>query len=307
MQQVKYPQFDIQSPEQRDHAQPQLFQNTQEDIKYIPVLPQQNPNFQQYQQVILPYSQQINNNQPNYYNLDQPLQPVYSKLLKDQDFLTQKFFLSSILGMFTLWTFLFVLFLFVMQVSFSKLFYEHRSSYPYCISASVILLIVLVKLGSMERFRQVNKSQYINQSGLALLFYFGSIFAYTLIFFFILRASSSGPNSDLPSSFIVGIFIVIPLFANFIVTIILLIYILIENKEFRFQKVLFCEFLCVLPFAIIFVPMILSLIVLMPYTLLLMNVLKQIQSGRFNLNKDQVLSGTLAAYYGLFIPFDLFD
>ncbi|CAD8209505.1 unnamed protein product [Paramecium octaurelia] len=298
MQQVKYPQFDIQSPEQREHAQPQLFQNTQEDIKYLPVLPQQNPNFQQYQQVIIPYSQQINNNQPNYYNLDQPLQPVYSKLIKDSDFLTQKFFLSSILGMFTLWSFLFVLFLFVIQVSFQKSFYEHKSSYPYWITASVMLLIVLVKLGSMERFRN---------PGLTFLFYFGSIFAYTLIFFFILGASSSGPNSDLPSSFIVGIFIVIPLFANFIVTIILLIYVLIENQEFRFQKVLCCEFLCVLPFAILFIPMILSLIVLMPYTFLLMNVLKQIQSGRFNLNKDQILSGTLAAYYGLFVPFDLCD
>ncbi|CAD8127441.1 unnamed protein product [Paramecium sonneborni] len=105
----------------------------------------------------------------------------------------------------------------------------------------------------------------------------------------------------------VGILIIIPLFGNFIVTIILLIYILIETKKFKFYKVVIFEILVILSFGIIYVPALISLVILLPYTFLLINVLKQIQFGRFNLNKDQVLSGTMAAYYGIFIPFNLFD
>ncbi|CAD8128150.1 unnamed protein product [Paramecium sonneborni] len=300
MQQVKYPQFDIESSNQQannNNLQQQLFINKEQEIKYIPVLTQQNQNLQQYQQVMLPYPQQINNQQ-EYYNLDQPPQPSNSLLIKDSDFLIQKFFLGSILGMFILWTFLFTLIFFILMIIFGSGLFKHKDVYPYYITVCICVLMFLTKLGQMEKCRDVVSSP---------LCYFGSIIAYTLTFFFIFASFTSETSSEFPMTFIVAVFIITPLFGNFIVTIILLIYILVETKEFKFYKVIICEFLCVLPFAIIYVPTLISLVILLPYTFLLMNVLKQIQSGRFNLNKDQVLSGTMAAYYGIFVPFDLFD
>ncbi|CAD8211750.1 unnamed protein product [Paramecium pentaurelia] len=294
MQQVKYPQFDIQSSNQQDNLQHQLFQNTTEDIRYLPIVQQQTQNSQNYQQVVHPYSEQVNKYQ-NYYQLDQPPQPTNSLLLKDADFLTQKFFFSSILGMFVIWSFLFALLFFIMMVIFERKLYKHKNEYPLWITVCVIVLILLVKIGSMEKFRY---------AGLTLVLYFGSIIAYTLTFFFLIAYFSTTPGSDVPSTFIAGVFMFLPLFANLIVTIILLMYILIETKKFRFYKVFVCEFLCVLPFAIIDFKTLICLVILLPYTFLLLNVLKQIQKGRFNLHKDQVLSGTLAAYYGVLMPFD---
>ncbi|CAD8213467.1 unnamed protein product [Paramecium pentaurelia] len=297
MQQVKYPQFDIQSSNQLENLQQQLIQNTKQDIKYLPVQPQYNLNLQQQQLVSLPYSKQINTQQ-NYYNLDQLPQSTNSYLLKDSDFLTQKFFLSSILGMFIFWTFLFVLIFFIMMILFGRNLYEHQNAYPYCFAASVIILIFLVKIGSMEKFRQTE---------LTFLIYFGSIIAYTLTFFFIIASFSTDPSIEMSGAFIAGLLLIIPLFSNFMVTIILLMYVLIETKQFRYFRVFFFEFLCVLPFAIIQIQYIISLVIILPYTCLLINVLKQIQLGRFNLSKDQVLRGTLAAYYGIFVPIVLFD
>lgn len=39
---------------------------------------------------------------------------------------------------------------------FGRNLYEHKKEYPYCISAAIIVLIILVKIGSMEKFRDVN-------------------------------------------------------------------------------------------------------------------------------------------------------
>ncbi|CAD8196286.1 unnamed protein product [Paramecium pentaurelia] len=277
MQQLKYPSFDdikyYQQYSQDQDLQQQLVSKTNNNIKYIPVLISQQTiiNYQpQVQQQYPQYQQHYVHPQPEQQNLNFNLNPEASDLLKDQDFQKQKVFLGLILGVYILWSILFVFL--ICPLVFQIIQYNFESNQ---ISLSLILLLVfslttmiLAKFGIARNNRSTATSLII-LCGLVLRVYqFEAIMGYSII-------------------------------GNFIFNIIVLIYLMFAETELNMFSPNITEFFIILILAIqydsIFYYCIFTSQI---YAFCLMNVLKQIIKGRFQLKKNQVFVGVIAAFYG---------
>ncbi|CAK56684.1 unnamed protein product (macronuclear) [Paramecium tetraurelia] len=52
---------------------------------------------------------------------------------------------------------------------------------------------------------------------------------------------------------------------------------------------------------IIYLPFFYLLIAVLPYPICILNAFKQILKGRFNLQQDEVVAASIAAFYGMFV------
>ncbi|CAD8122484.1 unnamed protein product [Paramecium sonneborni] len=288
MQEIKYPDLNIQSQETLSQ---QLFENNNQNIKFIPVIiPNQNqfPQITQAQPIfqnnqIAPYQEYSN------YQITQQ-QQTKSNLIKDQDFLQQKKFLKKILGIFILWTIIacllyFFFCLYLLEIS------RIGIEFYIILIISIISIPILIKVGLDQNHR--NK-----QHSIAILI--GLIISHTLFYQGIFGIIMKITNDGWASVAIFLIFLIITginFFANFI----MMIYISIENNQIRSSYVCFAQLIFICLFVIILKELSYFLVFAIPYPFCVMNVLKQILKGRFNLQDDQIFTASIAAFYGMFI------
>ncbi|CAD8177443.1 unnamed protein product [Paramecium octaurelia] len=288
MQQVKYPDL---SNSNQETLSSQLFENTNQNIKFIPVVTQHQDQFSQSIYVqpqvslnqVAPYQEFA-----NYQVTQEPIQT--SNLIKDQEFQKQKKFLMQILGIFIIWTIVASL----IYIFFCyTLFRIQRLDIVFFtfLFISVILIPILIKIGIGERFR--NKST-------SICILFGLILNHTMLYFGIFGIITYRIN-DYWGALAVFIIFQINIGVNFISNFIMLIYLWFEQNRIKMIYV-FVGQLLVIGVCWIFLKQItLFLVFTLPYPFCVLNVLKQIQKGRFKLQDDQVITASITAFYGMII------
>ncbi|CAD8179769.1 unnamed protein product [Paramecium pentaurelia] len=298
MQQVKYPNLEniqySQPSSSNQDLQQQLVNKTNENIKFIPVLisPQENLQGQaQYQQ----YSQyQQHQVAPYYQNQNDYIVPLqntnYSNLIKDKEFPGQKLFLCGILGIYILWSIIFVILLFPI----SMLFVDKRNGTQNPIYFILLILfsfttILLAKLGIRKNNRNTLTS---------ILILFGVILSYTCFYSAFLSTLASFSTQQFGWDFVIAIFLAASVIGNFIFNFILLIYLVFAEEKLKMIYPILIELIGILIFSIIYHPIFLFCILFMlPYSISLMSAFSQIIKGRFQLERNQVFAGAIASFY----------
>ncbi|CAK64880.1 unnamed protein product (macronuclear) [Paramecium tetraurelia] len=296
MQEAKYPNFEnIQysdPPSQSEGLQQQLMDKPNQNIKFVPVLSpsqqncQESTEYQQYAQYqqnqVIPYAEYFNHNIV-------PIPAQNSNLLKDQDFQTQKLFLCGVLGVYILWSILFVLLLFPLSMVF---FWDTHGGNPIpfiCLIIFSFFTIFLGKLGTKKNNRNLSTSIFI----LLVL-----LFSYTFFYLSLLGSLGSQSKSQFGWDFVIAIFLIFIVVGNFIFNFIALACLTLSDNKFNTAVPVIVEIFVVVIVAIIYHPIYLICIpFLLPYAICLMNAFKQILNGRFELEKNQVIVGVMASFY----------
>ncbi|CAD8096287.1 unnamed protein product [Paramecium primaurelia] len=173
------------------------------------------------------------------------------------------------------------------------MFFKLNISEIYLILAicSLIAIGVLIKFGIDQKYRKTQSS---------LLILFGLIFCYTLFYIGILFFLLISVHNYWTSVLVYTVFQTQICF-NFITNFIILIYLFFEKTKIRVIYVCFVEFAIIVLLGIFYPPFFYLLIVVIPYPLCVLNVFKQILKGRFNLQSDEVVAASIAAFYGMFV------
>ncbi|CAK79920.1 unnamed protein product (macronuclear) [Paramecium tetraurelia] len=294
MQQVKYP--DLSNSNQETLSQ-QLFENTNQNIKFIPVVTQNQDQFSQSIQVqpqvslnqVAPYQEFA-----NYQVTQQPIQT--SNLIKDQEFQKQKKYFMQILGIFILWTI--VAFLIYIFFCFT-LFRINRLEIVFFafLFISVIGVPILIKIGIGENYRNVTQN-HLQQKPASIFILFGLILNHTMLYFgilgviiYIINDYWAGKNiirykAWLYFSFSHQIQVQTSLF---------------EQNRIKMIYVFVAQLFVIAICGIFLQQITLFLVFTLPYPFCVLNVLKQIQKGRFKLQNDQVITASITAFYGMII------
>ncbi|CAD8100653.1 unnamed protein product [Paramecium primaurelia] len=300
MQQLKYPSFDdikyYQQYSQDQDFQQQLISKTNNNIKYIPVLISQQPIIYQQPQVQQQYPQYQQHYilpQPEQQNLNFNLNPEASDLLKDQDFQNQKVFLGLILGVYILWSILFVLL--IRPLIFQIIQYNLEGN-QISLSLAILLVfslttIILAKFGIARNNRSTATS---------LIILFGLVLSYSLFYLTLIQTLDSFLYTETYEwVYQFEAIMAYSILGNFIFNIIVIIYLMFAETELNMFFPNITQFLISLILAIqydsIFYYCIFTTQI---YAFCLINVLKQIIIGRFQLKKNQVFVGVIAAFYG---------
>ncbi|CAD8184607.1 unnamed protein product [Paramecium octaurelia] len=288
MQQVKYP--DLSTSNQETLSQ-QLFENTNQNVKFIPVVTQHQDQFSQSISVqpqvslnqIAPYQEFA-----NYQATQQPIST--SNLIKDQEFKKQKKFLMQILGIFILWTIVALLIYIFFCYTLFRIKKLEIVFFAF-LFISVILIPILIKIGIGENFRNTSTS---------ICILFGLILNHTMLYFGILGVIMYIIH-DYWGSLAVFIIFQLNVGVNFISNFIMLIYLCFEQNSIKMIYVLVAQLLVIGICGIFLQQITLFLVFTLPYPFCVLNVLKQIQNGRFKLQNDQVISASITAFYGMII------
>ncbi|CAD8145194.1 unnamed protein product [Paramecium octaurelia] len=298
MQEAKYPNFEniqYSNPSsQGEGLQQQFMDKPNQNIKFVPVLASSQQNYQestQYQQYaqyqqnqVIPYAEYFNHSLV-------PIPVQHSNLLKDQEFQTQKLFLCGILGIYILWSILFVLLLFPLSIVF---FWDTHSGNGspipfFFLIIFLFLTIFLGKLGTKNNNRKLSNSIFI----LLML-----LFSYTFFYLSLLGSLGSQSKSQFGWDFVIAIFLIFFVIGNFIFNFITLACLIFSDNKFNTAYPVLIEIVVIVIVAIILHPIYLFCILFMvPYAICLMNAFKQILNGRFELEKNQVIVGAMASFY----------
>ncbi|CAD8110883.1 unnamed protein product [Paramecium primaurelia] len=288
MQQVKYPDLNMLSQETLSQ---QLFENNNQNIKFIPIV---TPNQDQILQQIQAQQQQKSKDVSPYqeysnYQVTQEQQSI-SNLIKDQDFQKQKKFLQKILGIFILWT---------IGACLTYIFFCYTLFRIKRIEV-VFLLFILISLFSIPILIKVGIGKYYRNTSSSITILLGLILSYTIFYLGILGLIMFIIHEYWASLVIFLIFLII-LGINFFANFIMLIYLSMETHQIKMIYVFFAQLVVIFLCGIFVKELSFALVLAIPYPFCVMNVFKQILKGRFNLQDDQVITGSISAFYGLFI------
>ncbi|CAK90978.1 unnamed protein product (macronuclear) [Paramecium tetraurelia] len=303
-----------------ENYQPQMgaYGNNQYSINsnYSAANDMANPQYVQHQNVQLHNQQQSTPNQPNMSPIPpiptQPIQlgiPVIQSLeigqipqqaitndLKDQPFHIKK---KEIIKALTIYLIMQLiqngLSLFIC-IYLAQIRMDGRFSSIICLISSLCSLVVVIS-GKYQKFQE-NPRAIIN-SILIILFYSSTIISY---FYF----ESKQATSDSYLMGIVYVVLVLQSATNCIVITITILYFVIEQKQVRFE--IYFLMLCFGGFIAIMIEIWLLFFVCTAFIFgtLLMVVLQQLMSGRFQLKKNQSFGLCNAIYLGILVPCNIF-
>ncbi|CAD8118579.1 unnamed protein product [Paramecium sonneborni] len=253
------------------------------DMFNLPTNSQKQENLSSNQDQIQSYNEQYSQQQ----EISIPITKIQN-LIKDIEFKKQKLFLIKIVGIFIIWTlvFLSLFYLLSLLIDFKTPIMGIVFTY-----VSIGILILLMRMGVRNKNRQPLKSCLI-LLGL-LLFYT------TLYFSFFLSVGELEPNKFSLDTIFVSI-VVITITLNFFVNFIVLTYLLIERERIRFLYIIIIEVIFLIILCIVFPPTIIFIPLPFPYTYCLVKTFQQILIGKFDLKQNEVIPGAIAAFLGLF-------
>ncbi|CAD8209235.1 unnamed protein product [Paramecium pentaurelia] len=294
MQQVKYPDLNMLSQETLSQ---QLFENNNQNIKFIPIV---TPNQDQILQQIQAQQQQKSKDVSPYqeysnYQVTQEQQSI-SNLIKDQDFQKQKKFLQKILGIFILWT---------IGACLTYIFFCYTLFRIKRIEV-VFLLFILISLFSIPILIKVGIGKNYRNTSSSITILLGLILSYTIFYLGILGLimfiiheywackyrKLQKPWNQLLCQFYNANILKHGNTSN---------QNDLQQYIYRFQDVFFAQLVVIFLCGIFVKELSFALVLAIPYPFCVMNVFKQILKGRFNLQDDQVITGSITAFYGLFI------
>ncbi|CAD8110022.1 unnamed protein product [Paramecium sonneborni] len=272
----------------------QLFDNKDQTLKYIPVIIPAYGNNENHQQYSSQQQHSLNQVTPNqeFSNVQVNDQLIFStsNLIKDKDFSQQKQLLLKIIGIFISWTILSVFLFFLLMLSVFK---ELKISAIYLILAicSLIAIGFLIKLGINQKYRKTESS---------LLILFGLICSYTLFYIGLVFFLLISVHNYSASVLIITVFQCMICF-NFVTNFIILIYLFFERTKIRVIYVCLVQIAIIVLLGILYLPFFYLIIVVLPYPICILNAFKQILKGRFNLQSNEVVTASIAVFYGMFV------
>ncbi|CAD8187654.1 unnamed protein product [Paramecium octaurelia] len=238
--------------------------------------------FSQNQEQILSYNQ---------YSQDQENQIAFSKsdnLIKDVDFNNQRIFLLKIIGIFIIWSLIFFLSLYLFGLNIKQ---SNEPLSQILIFLSLTFLILLMRMGIRNQNRNPLKS---------CLIFFGLLIFYNVLYISLFSSLQFADNNQVNVDTIVGTILLICVSLNFLVNIIVLAYLLVARERIRMLYVIALEIAILIFLCIFYNPAIIMIPFGFPYTYCLIKTLQQILNGKFSLKQNQVISGAIATFFGLF-------